>query len=161
MEMDEFQAMRQPRGLQHLTRCYQVGGIESELGVLATARGPSAGTFAMQSYANPDVRFNPNFFRCANGVFQLLQFFDYDDGGLAEFASEQRNPNERLILVSVTDNQALRILVHGQGGDQLRFTSRFQSKMKLLTGIDNFLHHFAQLVDLDRKHTSISPAVTE
>ena len=33
--------------------------------------------------------------------------------------------------------------------------------MKLLTGIDNFFDHFAQLIDLDRKNTAILILVAE
>ena len=68
----------------------------------------------------------------------------------------KRDANEGAILVTVANDQALRILVHGQRGDQFRFAAGFETKMKLLAGIDDFLDHFAQLIDLDRENAAIT-----
>ena len=65
------------------------------------------------------------------------------------------------ILVAVADDKALGVLVHRQRGDQFRFAARFETKMKLLAGIDDLLDHFAQLIDLDRKNAAIFVAITE
>src|SRR5439155_23954789 len=77
------------------------------------------------------------------------------------FAPEQRNTNESRIFVPVADDQAFRVLVHGERGDQFRFAAGFQSEVKLQAGIDNLFDDFAQLVDLDRENASIFIAITE
>ena len=91
----------------------------------------------------------------ANRLLELLEFFDHDDDRLAELAAEQRDANEGAILVAVADDEALRVLVHRERGDQFRFAARFESEMKLLAGVDDFFDHFAQLIDLDRENAAI------
>ena len=80
---------------------------------------------------------------------------------LAELAAEQRDADERAVLVAVADDEALGILVHRQRGDQFRLASGFETEMKLLAGIDDFFDDFAQLIDLDRKNAAILILVPE
>ena len=72
-----------------------------------------------------------------------------------------RDADESAVLVAVADDQALRVLVHRQRGDQLRLAARFEAEMKLLAGVDDLFDHFAQLVHLDRENAAIVVAVTE
>ena len=161
MEMNELEAMRQTGVFQHLTCSNEIGRVETELRVLAAARRPFAGAFAVQAHANADVRFDADFFRSANGLLKLFQFFDDNDDRFAEFAAKQRNANESGIFVAVADDQALRVLVHGERGDQFRFAAGFEPEVKLLAGIDNLFDDFAQLIDLDRENAAILIAITE
>ena len=55
MEMNELETMREPGRLQHFARGDETGGVETELRVLAAARRPFAGAFAVQTDANSDV----------------------------------------------------------------------------------------------------------
>ena len=73
----------------------------------------------------------------------------------------QRDADEGAILVAVANDQALRVLVHGERRDQFRFAAGFESEMKLLPGIDDLFDDFAQLIDLDRKNAAIIVAITE
>ena len=57
--------------------------------------------------------------------------------------------------------RTFRVLVHRQCGDQFRFAARFEPKVKLLAGIDDFFDHFAQLIHLDRENAAILAAVIE
>ena len=89
VEMNELETMRQTGLFQHLARRDEVGGIETELRVLAAARRPFARAFAVKPHANADARLDANFFRSANRLLELLEFFDHDDDRLAELAAEQ------------------------------------------------------------------------
>ena len=109
----------------------------------------------MQTHADADHRFDADFLGRADRLLKLLEFLHHDDDRLAELAAEQRDADEGLILVAVADDQALRVLVHGEGRDQFRLAARFESEMKLLPGVDDLFDHFAQLVDLDRKNAAI------
>ena len=115
----------------------------------------------MQADTNADVRLDPNFVRSANDLLELFQLFSNNDDRFAKFTSEKGNANKSRIFVAVTDDQALGVLVHCERCDQFRLAARFETKMKRLTCIDDFLNHFAQLVDLDRKNAPIFVAITE
>ena len=80
---------------------------------------------------------------------------------LAELAAEQRDADERAVLVAVANDETFGILVHRQRGDQFRFAAGFETEMKLLAGIDDFFDHLAQLIDLDRENAAILVLVTE
>jgi len=80
---------------------------------------------------------------------------------LAELATEQGNADERRVFVTIANDETFEILVHRQRSDQFRFASSFETKMKFLTGIDNFFDDLAQLIDLDRKNPAILVLVTK
>ena len=92
--MDELEAMREPRRLQHLARSDQIRRVEAELRVLAAARRPFARAFAVQAHANADLRLDADLLRRADGLLKLLELLDHDDDRLAEFAAEQRDADE-------------------------------------------------------------------
>src|SRR6266849_6004037 len=131
MKMNQLEAMSEARLLQHLTRGDKIGGVETELRVLAAARRPFTVTFAVQSHANSNHRLDADFFCRTNGLLKLFEFLDDDDDQFSEFATEQRNPNEGFVLVTVANDQTLRVLVHRERGDQFRFAAGFESEVKL------------------------------
>ena len=79
VEMNELEAMRQSRGLQHFARGDETCGIETELRVLAAARRPFARAFAVKPHANSDVRLDADFLCRANCLLELFEFLDDDD----------------------------------------------------------------------------------
>ena len=97
----------------------------------------------MQTDPDADHRFDTDFFGRFDRLLELFEFLDHNDNLFAEFAAEQRNANERFVFVTVANDQALRIFVHRERSDQLRFTAGLESEMKLLAGIDDFLNHLA------------------
>src|SRR6266571_2329639 len=76
-------------------------------------------------------------------LLELFQFLDDDDNQFPKFAAEQCDSNKRLVLVTVANNQTLRVLVHRERGDKFRFAAGFESEMKLLASIDNLFDDFA------------------
>ena len=135
--------------------------LKPKLRVLAAARRPFARAFAVQPHANADVRLDAHLLRDPQRLLQLLEFFDDDDDRLAEPAAEHGGANEGAVLVAVADDEALRVFVHRERGDQLRFAAGFETEMKLRAGVDDLFDHFAQLIDLDRKNAAIFVAITE
>ena len=94
-------------------------------------------------------------------MFELLEFFDDNDDRLAKLAPQKCDTNEGRVFVTIANDQAFRVLVHRQRGDQFWFAARFQPEMKLLAGVDYLLDDLSQLVHLDRKNASIGAAITE
>src|SRR6266480_2427737 len=117
MEVDQLQAMRQPLALQRLAGGNEIDGIESKLRVLASTGGPFARAFAGQTDTNANERFHSNFLGGPNGLLQFFQLLNYNDDLFVQFAPQQRDSNKSRILVAIANNQTLRALVHGQGGD--------------------------------------------
>src|SRR6266508_1292214 len=153
--------MREASRLQHFARGNETCCIETELRVLAATRRPFSRAFAVKTHPNSDVRFHADFLCCADCLLQLFEFLGNDDYLFTELATEQRDADKRCVFVAIANNETLGILVHRQRGDQFRLTSGFETKMKLLTGIDNFFNDFAQLINLDRKNTAILILITE
>ena len=161
MEVDQLEAMGQPFGFQEFARGYQVRGVEAELRVLSATRGPLPGTFAMQPHANPDVRLHPHLPRHPDRLLQFLDLLDHDDDRLAQPPPEHGGADVSAIFVAVANDQALQILVHGQGRDQLRLRPRLEAEMILLSRVHDLLDHLAQLIDLDREDTAVMIAIAE
>src|SRR5438477_13144060 len=142
MKMNQFQTMGQALRSQHLARRHQTDSVEAKFGVLPSARSPFAGTFAGEPDTDTDQRLDTDFFRGANSLLQFLQLLDHKNHLFAEFAPEKSDADEGRVFVTVANNEALRILVHGERSDQLGFASRFQPKMELFTCFDDFLNYF-------------------
>ena len=47
------------------------------------------------------------------------------------------------------------LTLHGETGKQFRFAADFESEIERFAGIENFLHHFAQLIDLDGENAAV------
>src|SRR4026208_1304369 len=161
VEMDEFKTMREASRFQHFARGNETCRIETELRVLTATRSPFSSAFAVKAHSNSDVRFHADFLCCADCLLELFEFLGNDDHLLTRLAAERRDADERCVFVAIANNETFGILVHRQRGDQFRFTSSLETKMKLLTGIDNLFNDFTQLINLNRKNTAILILVTE
>src|SRR5882724_12362419 len=159
--MEELKGLRQSGLLQHLACSNQIGGVQAEFGVLAAARRPFAGAFAVQASTNANVGLDADLVGCTNDLFQLFQLFRDDNDRFAKFAAKQRDANKSGIFIAVADDQALRVFLHGKRGNQFRFAACFEPKVKLFARIDNFLDDLAQLIDFDGKNAAILIAITE
>ena len=69
--------------------------------------------------------------------------------------------DEIRVLVAVADDEAAHLVLQRQAGEQFRLAADFEAEIERLARIENFLHHFAQLVHLDRKHAAILALVIE
>ena len=92
---------------------------------------------------------------------QLLELLDDHDHLLVQLGAEQRHANEAGVLVTVADDQAAELALQRQAGEQLRLAADLQAEIERLAGIQDFLHHLAQLVHLDREDAAILALVIE
>src|SRR6266478_9079413 len=159
--MKELEGLCQTGLFQHLASSHEIGGVETEFGVLAAARRPFARAFAIQTSTNTNIGFEADLLRRANDLLQLFEFFRDDNNRLAKFAAKQRDANKSGIFIAVADDQALRVFLHGKRGNQFRLAACFEPKVKLFARIDNFLDDLAQLIDFDGKNAAILIEITE
>ena len=157
--MNKLEAMGESGGMEHVARLHEVGGGEAELGILAAAGGPLAGALGEEADAKADEGLDFHRLRNAKDVGEFLEFFDHENHRLAELAAEECVLNEAGVLVSIADDQTLWIRVHGEGREEFRLAARLDAEVPWLAGIDDFLHDFAELVDLDRKNTPVGRGV--
>ena len=59
------------------------------------------------------------------------------------------------VFVAIANDKTLRIRVDRESRQQLGLASDFETKMKLGSSVNNFLHHFAELVDFDGKDPAV------
>ena len=155
VEMEQLETMAELFRRQQLGRRQQFGGAQAELGVFAAAFRPLARPLAQKPRPDADVRLHAQLLGNGDDLLELLQLFDDQDDGLAQLDAQQGHPDEFRILVAVADNQAALLVLKRQTGEQLRFAADFQAEVERLARIQNFLHHFAQLIHLDRKHAAV------
>ena len=65
------------------------------------------------------------------------------------------------VLVTVANDEAAHLVLQRQAGEQFRLAADFQAEIERLARVENFLHHFAELVHLDRKHAAIFALIIE
>ena len=65
------------------------------------------------------------------------------------------------VLVAVADDEAALLVLQREAGEQFRLAADFEAEVKRLARVQNFLHDFAQLVHLDRKHAAIFSLIIE
>ena len=99
----------------------------------------------------------PSCFEIGDDLPQFLQFFDDHDDRFAQLDAEHGHFDELRVLVAVADDQAAHLVLQRQAGEQFRFAADFQPEVVGLARVQDFLHDFAQLVDLDGKHAAIRP----
>ena len=155
VKMNELERVGQPLPSQHLTCRDQFRRAHAKLRVLTAAGRPLSGAFRGEPHANSDHRFDADFLRDAQYFPQFLNLLHHHDDFLPQLAPQQAVLDEERILVAVANDQALRVAVHRQRGDQLRLAPRLDSKMKRAPRVRDLLHHLAQLVHLDREHPAI------
>ena len=80
---------------------------------------------------------------------------------LAQLDAHQGHADELGVLVAVADNQAPALVLQRQPGEQFRLAPHFQAKIERPARVQDFLHHFAQLVDLDGKDAAIDVLIIE
>src|SRR6185295_2391665 len=104
MKMNQLKAMWQSLVLQHFAGGNQVDGIKPELGVFSAAGCPFTRAFAVQTYPDPNHRLDPDFLGGPNGLLQFFQLFDHDNDALVQFSPKERDPDEGLVLITITND---------------------------------------------------------
>ena len=92
---------------------------------------------------------------------KFLELLDHQDDLLAQLDAHQRHADETGVLVAVANDQAAELVLQGQAGEQLRLAAHLQAEIVRLARVQDFLHHLAQLVDLDGKDAAILVLIIE
>ena len=92
---------------------------------------------------------------------QLLHLLNHHNHFLPQLDAHERHADEKRVLVAVANNQAARLVLQRQPGEQLRLAPDFQAELVRLARVQNFLHHFAQLVDFDWKNAAVRVLIIE
>ncbi len=161
MEMEQLEAVPEVFRPEHLRGREQLGGAQAELGVLAAALGPFARPFGQEPRPNAEDRLDPQLLGELDDVPQFLQFFHDQDDALAQLDADQGHLDEAGVLVTVADNQAPDLILQRQAGEQFRLAADFQTEIERLARVENLLHDFAELVDLDREDAAVLALVVE
>ena len=161
VEMKQAEAMLHFFRAQNLRRRHQLGRVQPELGVFPATVGPFARPFARQPHADSEHRLHAHLTRDRDDVPQLLQLLDHHHHFLAQLDAHQRHADEQSIFVAVADNQAARLVLKRQAGEQLGLAPNLQAELVRLARVQDFLHHFAQLVDLDGKDAAVMVLIIE
>ena len=88
-------------------------------------------------------------------ALELLDLFDDHDDGLAQLAAEQRHLDVERVLIAVADEEALGIAMDGERGEEFRLAADLEAELVGRAGVHDFLHDFAELVDLDREDAAV------
>ncbi len=152
--------MREPFALERLARKHELGRAHAELCIFAAARRPLARALRRKPHADADHRLHSDLARDAQNFVQLLDFLHHEHDLLAELAPEQRRLDEKRILVSVADDQRFLVAVNRERRDQLRLAPGLEADVVQRARVHDLLHHFAELVHLDRKNAAITPAIS-
>ncbi len=159
--------MQQPQAMlhflrpQYLRRPQQLRRVQPELRVLPTALRPLPRSLADQSHPDADQRLHAHLPRHGDDLLQLLYLLHHQDHLLAQLDPHQRHADEKCVLVAVANDQAARLVLQRQSGEQLRLAPHFQPKLVRLARVQDFLHHFPQLVDLDWKNSPVFVLIIE
>ena len=149
MEMDQLQTVLHVFFHQIIERLQQFAGRKAELAGIASGILPFATSRRSQLDTNAKIGFDPQSLRHLGYQLQLVHFFYYEENALSHLLSQQGKLYVTLVLISITDNQRIRVHIGGNHRMQLRFGACFQSQVELLPMTDNLLDHRAHLIDLN------------
>src|SRR5581483_4813481 len=161
VEMQELETMAEVLGLEQLGGGEQFRGAEAELGVFAAAFGPLAGAAGEEARADAQERFDAELLGDGNDLAEFLELFDHHDDLLAELEAEDGHLDEAGILVAVADDEAAHLILQREPGEEFGLAADFEAEIEGLAGVEDFLHHFAELVDLDGEHAVVVALVVE
>lgn len=148
VEVQQADALIQARIAEALHHRKQLGGGQTELGLLATGVGPLARGQRRQANAQANLWFHLELGGLFDHQGHFRLFLDDDEHIVAKLLTHQRQANELTVLVAIADDGAA-LRRQRQHCQQLGFGAGFQADGNVLRGDDVFHHRFL-LVDLDR-----------
>ncbi|MNE36696.1 hypothetical protein D3C80_1305160 [compost metagenome] len=159
VEVQQADALVQAGIAEALHHRDQLGGGQTELGLLATGVGPLARGQRRQAHAQADLRLDLELGSLIDHQGHFRLFLDDDEHVVAELLAHQRQADELAVLVAVADDGAA-LRRQRQHRQQLGLGAGFQADGDVLGG-DDVLHHRFLLVDLDRVQRGVAAAVAE
>ena len=161
VEMKQLETMLHFFRAQNFGGGEKFGGVQAEFGIFPSALGPFAGAFAEQAGADPDQRLDSHLPRDRNDLLQLLQFLHHHDDFFAKLDAHEGHADEQSVFVTVANDEGCLLILQGQPGEKFRFAADLQPELMRFASVQNFLHHFAELVDLDGENAAIFILIIE
>ena len=90
---------------------------------------------------------------------ELLELLDDHDDLLAKLDALECELDEGGVLVAVANNEGAGLVLKGHAGEELRLAPDLKPEGIRAPSLEDFLHHLAELVDLDREDAAVSPTV--
>ena len=150
VEVDEAQAILKVHLLQSLKCSKKFGTIQAKLAGIATALLPLATTAGSQLDADTQIRAHTKLGGCICNDFKLGKFLHHEEHTLTHLLSQQSQLDEVLVLMTITDDERVRVHVSGKNGMQLGLTTSLKTKIVSLAMADNLLYHGTHLINLNR-----------
>ena len=115
MEVHQLEAGLHLGGAELFDGEEDFSGVESKLGVVAAGHGPLAFAAGLELHPEADHGLHARFLGDGDDAVDLGELLDYDDDLFAQLAAEEGEPHVIVVLVTIANDQALGVLMHGQG----------------------------------------------
>ena len=159
VEVHEAQAGLEFGGAELFAGEENFGGVEAELRVVAGGHRPLALAAGEQFGAEADHGLHADRLGNLDDVVDLGELLDDDDDLFAQFATEQGQADVVVVLVAVTNDEALGALVHGESDHELGLRAGFETVVEVLAGGDDLVDDLAELVDLNGEDSAVAAFV--
>ena len=161
MEVNQLDPIELVRGAQLVDGGHEVGGIETELGLLAAALLPPAEAARRELDADARGRRDAQLLRDLEQHVDLAQLLDDDEDLMAELLAHEREAHELFVLVAVADDQMVGVLGEPQHRLQLRLAAALEADAVLRAEFDDLFDDVPLLVDLDRVDGRVAAVIRE
>src|ERR1043166_825314 len=111
--------------------------------------------------AHADERLDTELPGHGDDLAQFLQLLDDHDDLLPQLGAKESDTDKVGVLVTVANNEAAKLALQREAGEQFRFAAYLQAEVKDLARVQDLFHDLAELVHLDREHAAVSALVIE
>ncbi len=147
-----------PSGFQLIERAQRFGDGQAELRAVSARRFPASRAAAGELDAQADHRPHADARGMLQDQVELGVFFDHRDDLAADFLGQHDHLDVFVVLEAVADDRRL-VVGDGQHRQQLGLRAGFEAELVGAAVLENFFHHLALLVDLDRIDAAVAAFV--
>ena len=158
IELDDVEPVRRA---QLVDRLHELRGVETELGLLASALLPPAKAARRELDAHTRRRRHAHLVRHLKQHIDFAQLLDDDEDLMPELLAHEGEAHELLVLVAVADDHVVGVLGEAEHRLQLRLAAALEADAVRLAELDDLLDDVPLLIDLDRIHRRVAAGVAE
>ena len=159
VEVEQLERVDLVPRLELVDRLDHLGRGQAELREVAARLLPAARAARRQPRADAERRLDLHALADAVDLIELGRLLDDEDHRLAQLRREQRGLDVLLVLVAVADDERLVVLVDRHDREELGLAAGLEAVVERPAELDDLLDDGAVLVDLDRVHAAVLPAV--
>src|SRR5690625_2561800 len=160
VKMEKLERIAEPGFFEVAAGVEDLLGCEAEFGSFSGRGCPFTFALSEKFGANSDQRLDAEFSGNGNDRFDFGNLLDDDKDFFAEFPSAEGEPDIFIVFVTIADDQAFQIVVEGEGDQEFRFATGFDSEIVRFARVENLFDDLAELVDLDRKNSPVNAGVS-